>query len=79
MEGRSLDYQDGEDRLYQGAFYFPSFGQNKGPYAGREQPREKERPGRRQVPEARWRGTEGVGARSAGTVTRSAPEKVISG
>lgn len=33
MQGRSLEYLDGADRLSQAAFYFPSFGQNKGIYA----------------------------------------------
>lgn len=33
MQGRSLEYLDGADRLSQGAFYFPSLGQNKGIYA----------------------------------------------
>lgn len=35
MQGRSLEYLDGADRLSQGAFYFPSLGKNKEMYAER--------------------------------------------
>lgn len=35
MQGRSLEYLDGANRLSQGAFYFPSLGQNKEIYAKR--------------------------------------------